>query len=108
MTVSDAYVRDRNAELNRRVRALEAERRQLEQLLAMTLRVASHDGEACDPLVLLELVAASCGIYDLARPAWVREARARERRRDPVDVDSLVELLRRTDPDVMTEAERAA
>lgn len=60
----------RNAELDRRVRFLEAERRRLERLLAVALEIAA--GVDCDPLAMLEVTAALAG-DEPGRPAFVLE-----------------------------------
>ena len=65
----------RSARLAREVEYERADRKRLERLLAVTLRVAVGD-TTCDPLLLLEAIAAYTG-DDLARPAFVVE---RERR----------------------------
>lgn len=62
----------RNSALDREVRFLRAERRRLERLLALALRVASSDGREADPLVLLNVVAEYAG-EDLTRPAFACE-----------------------------------
>ncbi len=65
----------RNAALDREVRFLRAERRRLERLLALALRVASADGREADPIELLNVMAEYAG-EDLVRPAFACEEAA--------------------------------
>jgi len=62
----------RNSALDREVRFLRAERRRLERLLALALKVATADGREADPLALLNVVAEYAG-EDLALPAFICE-----------------------------------
>jgi hypothetical protein len=82
----EAFLRDRNADLNRRCRILRAECRRYERLLAMALRVATADGREADSLELLQVIAALTG-DDLSRAPLPR--------RPPSDAE-LLNLLRRT------------
>lgn len=65
----ERYRRERAARLAREVEYERADRKRLERLLAATLQIAV-DGTTCDPLRLLEAIAADTG-EDLARPAFV-------------------------------------
>lgn len=83
----ERYRRERSARLAREVEYERADRKRLERLLAVTLRIAV-DGTACDPLRLLAAIAADTG-EDLARPAFVvdRERIAAKRRNEPLDAE---------------------
>lgn len=70
----------RNSALDREVRFLRAERRRLERLLALALRVATTDGREADPLALLNVMAEYAG-DDLTRPAFAQEEEIRGTRR---------------------------
>ena len=83
MTQLDSFIRERNAALTRQVRMLHAECKRTERLLAMALRIATKDGEECDPLELLQVIAQMLG-EDLAKPAWKRNE----------EIDRLVALVR--------------
>lgn len=76
------HQRERIRILDRRVTVLEAEERRLYRVLWLALRVATRDGQECDPLVLLEVL---CGLdaTNPARPAWVEE----QERRDAIAAD---------------------
>lgn len=63
-------------QLRRENEYLRGERDRFARLLAMTLRIASGDGRDCDPLELLDVVAALIG-EPLATPAFVIERQAR-------------------------------
>lgn len=58
----------RNAQLERELRHVGAERRRLERLLSIALQIAA--GPDCDPLAMLEVTAALAG-DELPRPAFV-------------------------------------
>lgn len=79
----DSFIRERNAALTAQVRMLHAEWKRTERLLAQALRIATKDGEECDPLELLQVIALMAG-EDLAKPAWKQRA----------ELDRLVALVR--------------
>lgn len=74
--MTPAEERSLRTRLRRENEYLLAERDRYIRLLTMTLRVASRDGQDCDPLQLLEVIAAMIG-EDLATPAFIGEQRKR-------------------------------